>query len=83
MGAGMGAHLHEVDGPAIAVRQIFHGRTGEILGHLLRRILVVAALNVGNLNLGIAGQVLFQQHGQIDDLHCFHSFSRLFNSCPI
>ena len=69
MGAGVGAHLNEVDGPALTLGEVGNGGAGEESGHLLGGIFMVTALDLGDLNRGIAGQIFFQQHGQVYDFH--------------
>ena len=74
----MGADLQELNAPAVALGQISHGAALEEAGHLLGSILVVAVLDLGDLNRGIAGQSVFDGNGQVDDFHCkTHSFSQI------
>lgn len=55
MGSGMGAHLQELDSPAVALRQILNSAALKEASHLLRSVLVVAILNLGNLDRGSLG----------------------------
>ena len=69
MGSGMGAHLQELDSPAVALRQILNGAALKEASHLLRGVLVVAILNLGNLDRGITGQSVFNGNRQVNDFH--------------
>ena len=69
MGSGVGTHLQELDSPAVALRQILNGAALKEASHLLRGVLVVAILNLGNLDRGITGQSVFNGNRQVNDFH--------------
>ena len=74
----VGREPDPLDRPALAIWQILVPQAGKELDHVRRRLPVGEIVDLRAVARGIGGDVVFQRHGNVDELACHEQHSLCF-----